>query len=75
MEKLAINGGDPVRKTKIYYGRQWIDEDDIKAVDDVLHSDYVTCGPKVGELEKALCDLSQDWYCGKIGKTNVDIPI
>ncbi len=58
MEKLAINGGDPVRKTKIYYGRQWIDEDDIKAVDDVLHSDYVTCGPKVGGFEKALCDFT-----------------
>ena len=24
--------------------------------------------------EKALCDLSQDWYCRKIGKTSVDIP-
>ena len=27
MEKLAINGGYPVRAGKIYYGRQWIDED------------------------------------------------
>ena len=62
MEKLAINGGDPVRKTKIYYGRQWIDEDDIKAVDDVLHSDYVTCGPKVGGFEKALCDFTGAKY-------------
>ena len=26
MEKLAINGGIPVRETKIYYGKQWIDE-------------------------------------------------
>jgi len=58
MERLAINGGDPVRKTKIYYGCQWIDEDDIKAVDDVLRSDYVTCGPKIGGFEKALCDFT-----------------
>lgn len=62
MERLAINGGDPVRKTKIYYGRQWIDEDDIKAVDDVLRSDYVTCGPKVGGFEKALCDFTGAKY-------------
>lgn len=54
MEELAINGGVPVRKNKIYYGRQWIDQNDVEAVKDVLVSDYLTCGPKVGELEKAL---------------------
>ena len=54
MEKLAIDGGIPVRKDKIYYGRQWIDEDDIKAVVDVLHSDFITCGPKVEEMERKL---------------------
>lgn len=54
MEKLAINGGYPVRSGKIYYGRQWIDEDDIQAVCDVLHSDFITCGPKVEEMERAL---------------------
>lgn len=36
MEKLAINGGFPVRGGKIYYGRQWIDEDDILAVINIL---------------------------------------
>ena len=54
MDKLAINGGTPVRKTKIGYGHQCIEDDDIEAVVDVLKSDYLTCGPKVGELEKAL---------------------
>lgn len=54
MEKLAINGGIPVRETKIYYGKQWIDENDIYAVDEVLRSDYVTCGPKTQELEHSL---------------------
>ena len=54
MEKLAIDGGIPVRKEKIYYGRQWVVEDDIQAVEDVLHSDFLTCGPKVEELEKIL---------------------
>lgn len=54
MEKLAINGGIPVRETKIYYGKQWIDENDIYAIDEVLRSDYVTCGPKTQELERSL---------------------
>jgi len=54
MEQLAINGGKPVRKEKIYYGRQWIEEEDINAVVNVLRSDFITCGPKVAELESKL---------------------
>lgn len=54
MENLAIYGGQPVRKEKIYYGKQWIDEMDISAVADVLHSDYITCGPKIIEMENSL---------------------
>lgn len=54
MEKLAIKGGYPVRAGKIYYGRQWIDEDDLKAVSDTLRSDFITCGPKVDEMERCL---------------------
>lgn len=54
MEKLAIHGGQPVRSEKIYYGRQWIDDDDIAAVSAALQSDYITCGPKVEELERSL---------------------
>lgn len=54
MEKLAIFGGTPVRNEKISYGRQWITEEDIQAVSDVLRSDYLTCGPKVTELEQTL---------------------
>lgn len=54
MEKLAINGGYPTRASKIYYGHQWIEEDDIKSVDEVLRSDFLTCGPKVDEMERTL---------------------
>lgn len=54
MEKLAITGGYPVRSGKIYYGRQWIDDDDVKAVADVLRGDFITCGPKVDEMERML---------------------
>lgn len=62
MEKPAIAGGKPVRETKIYYGHQYIDEDDIQAVVDVLRSDYLTCGPKIGELERKLCELTGAKY-------------
>ena len=62
MDKLAIHGGTPVRETPIYYGHQYIDEFDIKAVTDVLKSDYLTCGPKIGELEKKLCDVTGAKY-------------
>ena len=54
MEKLAIKGGYPVRSGKIYYGRQWIDDDDVQAVAGVLRGDFITCGPKVEEMERSL---------------------
>jgi perosamine synthetase len=37
----------------IPYGRQCIDEDDIRAVVEVLRSDWITTGPKVQEFEDA----------------------
>ena len=40
----------------IPYGRQWIDEEDIKGVVDVLRSDYVTTGPAVVEFERKVAD-------------------
>ena len=61
-EKLAINGGEPVRKQKIYYGRQWIGEDDVKAVTDALKGDLITCGPYVDELERKLCEVTGAKY-------------
>lgn len=54
MEKLAIDGGRPVRKDTIYYGCQWIDERDVKAVSETLVGDLITCGPKVEEVERRL---------------------
>ncbi len=62
MEKPAIEGGKPVRETPIFYGHQYIDEADIQAVTEVLRSDFLTCGPKIGELEKKLCDLTGARY-------------
>ena len=57
-ETLAVLGGSPVREHKISYGRQWIDEEDVKAVSETLLGDYLTCGPKVEELEKEVCKLT-----------------
>ncbi|SDB54118.1 UDP-4-amino-4,6-dideoxy-N-acetyl-beta-L-altrosamine transaminase [Pseudobutyrivibrio sp. YE44] len=54
LEKLAINGGYPVRNEKIFYGCQCIDEEDTKAVVETLLSPYITCGPKVEETERKL---------------------
>ncbi len=47
------------KKPIIPYGRQWVDEKDIKEVVRVLRSDWLTQGPKVEEFEKAVAK-----YCG-----------
>lgn len=43
-------------KIKIPYGKQCIDEDDMKAVCEVLSSDWLTTGPKVEEFERSVAD-------------------
>lgn len=40
----------------IPYGRQSINEDDIKAVEEVLRSDFLTTGPKIAEFERKFAD-------------------
>ncbi len=45
--------------THIPYGRQCIDEEDVRAVIDVLHSEWLTTGPEVDEFERSIGD-----YCG-----------
>lgn len=57
MTALAIHGGAPIRRTPLPYGRQWIDEDDISAVVEVLRSDWLTTGPMVEEFERAFAGL------------------
>ena len=41
---------------RIPYGRQDITEEDIRAVTDVLKSDYLTQGPKIAEFEAAFAE-------------------
>jgi perosamine synthetase len=55
--ELAIAGGHPVRSTLLPYGRQWVDEEDIAAVVEVLSSDWLTTGPAVGAFERALAEV------------------
>ncbi len=62
MDKPAICGGTPVRETKIFYGHQYLDQADYDAVVDVLKSDYLTCGPKINELEAKLCEITGAKY-------------
>ena len=66
MEKLAVEGGTPVRSAKIFYGHQWIDESDIEAVSETLRSDFLTCGPKVNEFEKCLTDYTGAKYAAAV---------
>ncbi|TFD95794.1 UDP-4-amino-4,6-dideoxy-N-acetyl-beta-L-altrosamine transaminase [Jeotgalibacillus sp. R-1-5s-1] len=50
------------RKEFLPYGRQWIDEDDIKTVIDVLKGDYLTTGPYVQKFEQAIAQYTGAKY-------------
>ena len=43
--------------TKYTYGKQWIDQKDLEAVQDVLNSDWLTQGPQVTEFENNLSQI------------------
>ena len=58
-EKLALYGGLPVRGNLLPYGRQNLVDEDISSVENVLRSDWLTTGPRVGELEKNLAELAE----------------
>lgn len=62
MEQLAIFGGTPIREQTISYGKQCIEQDDIDAVTETLKSASITCGPKISELEKKLCEVTGAKY-------------
>jgi len=58
MSELATHSrkltGENGKTSYIPYGRQWIDEDDIAAVVQVLRSDWLTTGPMVEKFEEAV---------------------
>jgi UDP-4-amino-4,6-dideoxy-N-acetyl-beta-L-altrosamine transaminase len=41
----------------IPYGKQTIDEEDIKSILEVLNGEFLTTGPKITEFEKKVCDF------------------
>ena len=63
MEELAIFGGMPIRTNKIGYGRQWIDDEDIKVVSDILSGDFLTCGPIVTKCEQEIAKYVGTKHC------------
>ena len=46
-------------RTPLNYGRQWISDADVRAVEDVLQSDWLTQGPAVPAFERALAESSR----------------
>ncbi len=62
MEQLAIKGGAPVCAAPISYGKQYIDDADVAAVVEALKSPALTGGPRIGELEKKLCEITGAKY-------------
>ncbi|WP_068497223.1 UDP-4-amino-4,6-dideoxy-N-acetyl-beta-L-altrosamine transaminase [Paenibacillus kribbensis] len=47
---------EPVRDTLLPYGQQWIDDEDIQAVVDVLRSGFVTQGPAIQQFEAKVAE-------------------
>jgi len=59
VERLAIEGGKPVRSEPLPYGHHWIDDKDIASVVEILKSNWITQGPRVDEFERGVAE-----YCG-----------
>lgn len=59
---MATLKGDSSHPPKLPYGRQSVDEEDIRAVVDVLRSDWLTTGPVVERFEAALAETAGTRY-------------
>ncbi len=58
MGTLALFGGKPVRDSFLPYGRQWLDEEDIRQVVQTLKSPFITQGPAVDQFEAAVAQYT-----------------
>src|SRR5437763_3228611 len=56
-ERLALEGGKPVRATLLPYGHHTVEESDIASVVSTLRSGWLTTGPKIEEFENAIAQL------------------
>ncbi|GAE92680.1 bacillosamine/Legionaminic acid biosynthesis aminotransferase PglE [Gracilibacillus boraciitolerans JCM 21714] len=52
--RLAIEGGTPIRKNYLPYGKQDVDQSDMDAVVKVLKSEYLTTGPMIEVFENTI---------------------
>jgi perosamine synthetase len=57
-ERLAMDGGTPVRRITLPYGRHDIDDDDVAAVSAALRAAWITSGPRVAEFEHAVARIA-----------------
>lgn len=57
-ERLAIHGGTPVRSARLPYGHHIVGEEDRKAVEEALRSDWLTTGPAVSRFEEAFARVT-----------------
>src|SRR5690625_89204 len=53
-DEIALYGGEPTRNSYLPYSKQWIDEDDLNAVIEILQSDFITTGPAIAHFEQAV---------------------
>jgi perosamine synthetase len=49
---------DPEERPFLPYGRQSVDEDDIRAVVEALRAPFITQGPRIEAFERALCEAT-----------------
>jgi dTDP-4-amino-4,6-dideoxygalactose transaminase len=56
--RLAVDGGEPIRRTMLPYARQSITDGDVNAVAAALRSDWLTTGPRVPAFEAELASFA-----------------
>jgi UDP-4-amino-4,6-dideoxy-N-acetyl-beta-L-altrosamine transaminase len=59
----------------IPYGRQWIDEADIKAVENALRSDYLTQGSEIDKFEDSIKQAVGAKYCVAVSNATQGLQI
>lgn len=57
------------------YGHQYIDDSDIRAVVEVLKSDYLTQGPAVEQFEQEICRITGAKYCIAVSNATAGLHI
>src|SRR5258708_30093143 len=63
LDKLAIDGGTPVRATRLPFHRPTIDEAAERSVIETLRSGWLTTGPKTKQFERDLASYAGVQHC------------